>query len=146
MTTKNFIGFNSLEKLLEVCDRTQPVDGMPVTDSGKPDRRFGISIDRHIILVSQAQPNGEVLYCRIITANYQALAGIGALSRGENYSARTESAWKIVKDEIRGRGFELREALVATPKGYQFLDGQAECLRYNKDTDLFEHREVEEPA
>lgn len=140
MATKNYIGFHTLEKLLQSADRSRPIDAMPVTDPGKPGK-FGISLDRHLIMVSQAQPTGEVLYCRIVTAKYQAMAGHGPLDPNNKYAERTHSGWRIVQDEIRARGFDLREGMVSMPKGFQYLDGDADCLRYNKETDLFERSE-----
>lgn len=136
---KHFIGFYSLEKLLASANRSTPINAMPVVQPGKGGK-YGITINTQMILVAQVQPNGEVLYCRIITGRYQALAGSHEPLGGGNYAARSESAWTIVKEEITNAGFQLREAVMAMPTSLCFLDGHAECLKYNKETDLYERR------
>lgn len=139
MSSKYYAGFESLEKLLEQADHQKPIDAMPIVDPGKAGK-FGISIHTQLILVAQ-QRGDELLYCRIVTGRYQAFAGeVKPLSTTHDYPAISASAWAIVQEEIKARGFTLREALVALPKNLRFLDGTAECLHFNKETDRYERR------
>ena len=139
---QNFIGFDSLEKLLNAATHLRPLNALPVVLPGRGGK-YGISINTQLILVSQVQANGEVLYCRIITGRYQAIAGSREpLDEGKNYQARSESAWQIVAQEMLMQGFDVREALIAIPQNLQLLEGHADCLKYNKDTDLYERRDT----
>lgn len=139
---QQFIGFDSLEKLLAAATHLCPLNALPVVHPGRGGK-YGISIHTQLILVSQVQANGEVLYCRIITGRYQALAGSHEpRSEGKNYQARSESAWQIVAQEMLMQGFNVRQALIAIPQNLQLLDGYADCLKYNKKTDLYERRDA----
>ena len=139
MAGKNYIGFNSLEKLLEQADKSLSIEAMPIIQPGRADRRFGISICTQMIVVSQFKAQ-DVLYVRIITGRFQSLDGIHPIdSARERYVARSESAWVIVQNVIKEHGFTIREALAGFPKTLRFLDGHADCLHYNKQTDLYEH-------
>lgn len=142
MPIKNFIGFDSLEKFLGAATHLHPLNALPIVHPGRGGSH-GISIDTQLILVSQVQANGEVLYCRIITGRYQAIAGSHEpLFEGKNYQARSESAWQIVAQEMLMQGFVVREALIAIPQNLQLLDGHADCLKYNKESDLYERRDA----
>src|SRR5574341_1917059 len=106
MNSKNYVGFDTLEKLLESADSGRTVNAMPINDPGKMGK-YGVTLVTQMILVSQAQINDEILYCRIITGHYQALpnSGMQPLDPGKDYHSRAESAWKIVQEEIGRRGF-----------------------------------------
>lgn len=144
--TKNFVGFHTLEQLLKQADPERPIDALAITQPG-PTGKYGISIEKQMIMVTQFSANGETLYCRIVTGHYQVLAG-QIMSTRHDFPAIGLSAWLIVHEEIKQRGFTLREAVAALPRNLTFLDGSAECLHFNTQSDRYERKPVtqDEPA
>jgi hypothetical protein len=61
--TKNYIGFGALGDLVSELTPGKPVNVVSVTQTGKPDRRFGISHNTELICVSQTQGE-DILYWR----------------------------------------------------------------------------------
>jgi len=141
MAIKQFIGFGELEKFLANADTARPIDAQPVIEPGRSDK-MGLRVDKQLILVTQFSPNGETMYCRIVTGRYQVFQG-EVFGHKHDWDAISQSAWEIVREEIKSRGFTLREAVAAFPKSLGFLDGTAECLHFNKDTDRYERPAIE---
>ena len=135
----NFIGYAALEDLARAMLVEKPVFASPITRPGKPGQ-YGLRVDRYEIVVSQPDVWGDVHFCIIPIGRLQTLPNNDDLDgRKSEILQRQDQAWHIVRDWLIGvMGFTLREAGIATPDDYQFLDGWFNVLKWNAETKAFE--------
>jgi hypothetical protein len=135
MPAKNFVGFGALEDWLVAIDRSRPVNAECIVDPGKFGK-FGVAIHKQVLVVSQTEPGGDVLYCRVHFDSYQSFQNQPAFE-AEKHHRRGETAWAVIQQWLIEQGLTFRRAIVATPHNLTLLEGHADCLRYDKETDAY---------
>jgi hypothetical protein len=138
----HFIGFADSDKFLAAIDRERPVNLNVGRKFGRPDRRFGISVDSTVITLSQVRGN-EVLYFEHVTHRYQTTGG-QVLDLDEKKHVRlAKQVHKAAEQYLQDRGVSWRDALLSMPRNYMTLDGVATFLRYDKETESYHYRKAE---
>lgn len=139
---QNFIGFADSDKFLAAINRGLPVNLNVGRKFGRPDKRFGVSIDSTVLTMSQVQGN-EVLYFEHVTHRYQVVHGqILELDR-EKPHRLAEQVLEAAKQYLNDHGVTWREALLSMPSSYITLDGVATFLVYEKESDSYLYRNTE---
>lgn len=136
MPAKHFIGFGTLADLVAALDRAAPVQADCVTDFSGQNKRLGLTYYKQVIVVSQPAPHGNVLYCRIIVDQYESM-NQSPLFHPEQHLRRAETAWAVVHAWLVEQGLTLQRAVVATPRSLKLLEGHADCLHYDKESDTW---------
>ena len=132
---QTFIGFASLEAWAEAIDPQRPVLAMPLIQSGI--EKGGLRVDELLVVCQQVREEGSVLYCRLRAAS---------LTRcyGEPFDPdwrEREAAWNSLADAVEShltqRGFTLQRATVAWPRDHVFLEGRADSIRFDRETQRY---------
>lgn len=140
---QQFIGFADSAKFLEAIDRSKPVNLFVGKKSGRPDRKFGVSVDSTILTISQVRDN-EVLYFNDATHRWQSVGG-HPMERDEGRPYRLSmQVLEHAKHWLDDNQVQYREAMLSMPKNYIQLEGRSTFLKYNKTDDAFEYVPMEQ--
>lgn len=135
-TTPLFIGYPTLEKWAESVQKTEPVYAMLLTEPGNPTQQ-GYRVDDLTIVCVQPDAHNWAHYCRILVGQVSYVADQPFGSKHTWIMDQTEIAWALVKDWLWEQAFDVREAALAVPVDYRFLNGRAAFLEYAKETGFF---------
>jgi hypothetical protein len=143
---QNFIGFADSDKFLAAVDSARPINLNVGRKFGKPDRRFGISVDSTVLTMSQVLGD-EVLYFEHITHRYQVANG-HILDHDEKKHIRLSAqVEEIAKQYLIDHALTWREALLSMPRTYITLNGHPTFLTWDKENECFRYRKEEgEPS
>lgn len=137
MHEKQFIGYGSLEGLLDTHPTGTPVFISLNEEQGQPGQ-YGIALHTFALTVSDIR-DGHARYCRMVLGRVQMINGesFDTGSR-ERTRRRALSAYQLVEEYIITRhGFTIESAMIAMPRDLKLLDGRADFLRYDKEADRF---------
>lgn len=129
-TAQPFIGFATLEEFARVVNPARPLLAMPLIESGPPSG--GLQTDELLVVCQQVDTEGSVLYCRLKAASLTRCFGEPFDPDWQERESAWKSLWAAVEAYLKSRGFVLRRATVALPKGYVFLRGRAEGIRFDR--------------
>lgn len=137
---KHYIGFADSEKFLEAVERERQINLDVSRKAGRPDRRFGIAVDCTVLTLSQVQGD-EVLYFQHVTHRYQTNGG-QVMDLDETKHVRlARQVLEITQEYLNEQGVSWRQALLAMPRNYTTLDGDATFLRYDKESQSYLRRQ-----
>ena len=128
-TAQTFVGFATLEGWIEAVDRARPVLAMRLIEPGP--NSGGIQVDELLVVCQQVDTNGSVLYCRFRAASLTRCYGQPFDLDWQQREAAWETLWDAVESTLIDCGFTLQRATVAWPKGYVFLQGRSEAIRFD---------------
>ncbi len=130
--SQQFIGFADSDKFLGAIDPTKPINLNVSRKYGKPDHRFGISVDSTVITMSQVRGN-EVLYFEHATHRFQVANGhVMDLDEEKHIRLGTE-VQAAAELYLTDHCLTWRDALLSMPRTYTHLDGVATFLTYDKE-------------
>lgn len=133
------IGYAELTAMAEEVPANQKVYVLNMercTSTGAPQ-----IFERVILVTAMAPDRPAILYCRIKVGEVAYMYGkiFGDEEKNRKSIARSESASLGICNYFEELGFEvIKSAAIAMPNDYQLLDGHAACLKYDKDSDLYQ--------
>ena len=125
-----FVGFATLEGWIEAVDRSRPVLALRLVEPGPGSG--GIQVDELLVVCQQVATDGSVLYCRLRAASLTRCYGQPFDPDWREREAAWETLWDAVESTLIDRGFTIQRATVAWPKGYVFLQGRSEDIRFDR--------------
>lgn len=134
----HYISYGSLENFAEGVPPGETVYAESIITQGKTNNH-GVRLEKMMIQVSWL--DGERVHVCRIPLGYLQYVYDHPVGEHDLRLERREQAWRIVRDWLGAR-FEVCEAVVATPRDYTFLDGQARFLRWDGEAGLYTLREV----
>lgn len=125
-----FIGYSGVESFARNIEPGARVYLMLLEDHAIGSQGVGAM---SCALTAQSTILDDVAYVRVIVARVQTVQG-EPFDTGEarERTAAALEALRIVREWLTRRGFEVVEATIAAPRDLKYLEGQAECLRYDK--------------
>ncbi len=127
-----YIGYPSLEAWARAARREEPVYACLVEEP-QPPSKHGLQEMLLVVWVSQPRPATEEIHyfrCRVGLLEY-----VGSAPFGNDHperKQRAEEAWALIRDWLKEKGFEVREGVVAYPKGLKLFEGWPEFLKYDE--------------
>ena len=129
-TAQTFVGFATLEGWIEAVDRSRPVMTLRLVEPGPSSG--GIQVDELLVVCQQVDTNGSVLYCRLRAASLTRCYGEPFDPDWQQRQTAWETLWDAVERTLTDWGFTIQRATVAWPKGYVFLQGRSEAIRFDR--------------
>jgi hypothetical protein len=133
-----FIGYGTLEEWLRSVDPKRPVFAALITEPGKVVQ--SMRTDRLMIRV--AQPADDLMhYCQLVIARVQY---VGDNPFNTDYKQRfslAEQAWKVVEAWLDERGLTVMNGVVSMPDNLRLMDGWANFLVFDQQTQEFRRAE-----
>ncbi len=135
----NYVGYATVEEWTKSANPGEPVYCMLITEPGKA-TTHGMRVDNLVIAVAQTDARGDVHYVRLpVGALTYLLTADGKKPWNSDHAERkerAEQAHRIVVEWLTER-CAVREATIAMPTGFRLLDGWANFLGWDKDTQKF---------
>jgi hypothetical protein len=145
MDSPLFLGFGTLEDLVDqdLVDRTVYV--MAISERHTiPNSSMGTA--HKLMRVQGLLPTRVVGYCQISLGYVEEINGSPLESnRALAAARRVESARQVVERWLAARGLRVVNATFAAPRDFKLLDGQANFLDYDRETDTFHSAEGPTP-
>jgi len=138
-----FVGIATLEEFAAAVDPARPLLAMPLVESGP--EHGGIRVDDLLVVCQQVDADGSVLYCRLRAASLTRCFGEPFDPDWQERETAWRSLWDVVEAILRERGFTFRRATVAHPKGYVFLQGRSESIRFDKASKTYRRVDASRP-
>lgn len=129
-----FVGFGTSTDWIAEVDKSFPVNAECVAEGGKGDR-YGIRLTTQYIVLSQVK-GSEVLYCLVPVDRYQTM-DFHPMFDEEKHVARAKTAFDITLAWLEQNGIRPRRSIVAMPRSLKKLEGVAEYMRYDKESDTY---------
>jgi hypothetical protein len=136
MPNKDFIGFGTLEDWLEAIDSSCPVQADCVVEQDGTNKPLGLAYYKQVIVVSQPARD-SVLYARVVVDRYDSMNGHTPIFDEEKHLRRSKSAWEVTRTWLIEHGLTVQRAVVAMPRSLKLLEGHAEFMRYDKESDTY---------
>ena len=134
-TTPAFIGYADLTNLCVLMTRTRPLYTMLITEVAPGPHQ--IHTEKMAIRCSQIDLEGHIHYCHIPVASVRYMGPTSLIDNPEQRRTWAKQAWDIVTNWLWEQDFDIREAVVAMPREYRFLDGRAPFLAFDKETGFY---------
>lgn len=133
LTAPLYIGYPTLEGWAQAVQKDEPVYAMLLTEPGKTTQN-GYRVDDLTIVCAQPDAHNRAHYCRLLVGQVAYVADQPFGDKHDQSMDWAETAWDLVKDWLWEQNFDVREAALAVPVDYRFLNGRAAFLAYNKVT------------
>lgn len=140
-----WIGYPALEAWAANVEADKPVLALLITEPG-PRNKNGLSVDKSAVIVQQIRADACVHYCRLVAARHTMIAGRPFETDDERRREMARQLYALVTAWLKEHQLTVREAVVTAPTGLVWLEGWADFIGYDKNTQTYFRREAGEPA
>jgi hypothetical protein len=138
MAKTNFIGYATLEFLVDLMEKGKPVYISATLRTEKADEH-GLCVYRASIIVEQPDECGDVNYVAMLAGKYLGISGAPEFDAEgkEKVVKRQMKMLELVRGWLTAAGFTLREARIDRPENLSMMYGWLEALKYDRGSDTF---------